>query len=132
MIIIREYPPNYKEICKVFDIKDRGTIVFTWGDKIYCQDKVGKLPEDIKVHEATHQIQQAGDPKKWWDRYLIDISFRLDQEVEAYRNQYNFFLKFNHNIKDQEKLLDKISGDLSSKTYGNIVTKLEARNLILV
>ena len=130
MKIIKDFPPNYVEICKVFDITDIKTLVFTYGDTIYAPGKTRAIPKDLKIHEKTHQKQQGNDPAGWWKKYLTDKKFRLDQEVEAYGNQYRFFIGRNHNLKEQSSFLEKIVSDLSSRIYGNIVTKLEAEKLI--
>lgn len=131
MKVIKAYPPNYAEICKVFKIADKKNIVFTYGDTLYRPDRSGAIPNHLRVHERTHEKQQGGDPAGWWNRYLVDKDFRLSQEVEAYRRQYQFFISTNHNIKEQVAFLERISDDLASDIYGNLVTNSEAKRLIL-
>lgn len=126
MKIKNELPPNYDEIKKYFPSADfnKGTL-FTYGDTCYCQS----ITPDLVVHEETHVKQQL-DPKAWWDRYFTDIQFRLSQEVEAYRNQWQWIKK---NIKDRNsrfRLLSRICMDLSGTLYGNIVSFDEAKRLI--
>lgn len=130
MKIVKAVPPNYFDICKVFNIFGKNRIVFTYGDTIYAPNKGGAISDNVKVHEKTHQKQQGDDPKGWWDRYLVDTQFRLDQELEAYRKQYRFFISKNHNINDQFRFLDIIAGDLSGEMYGNIISFEEARELL--
>jgi hypothetical protein len=131
MNIIRDFPPNYSEIIKVFPIVPTiKTIVFTYGDAVYKPYKKGTLTDHVKVHEKTHEKQQGNDPAGWWNKYLSDPKFRLDQEVEAYRNQYRFFVNKNYNFKERAKLLDGIAGDLASDMYGGIISKNEAIELI--
>lgn len=125
MIIREEYPPNIKEIEKVFDIKDRKDLVFTYGDKLYNPYKIKLVPHLI-IHETVHSEQQK-DPKEWWDKYLKDPDFRLEQELEAYAKQYAY-AKPQLNAKGQELFLEKISFDLSSEVYGNIVSYQKAES----
>jgi len=129
MKIVNEYPPNYKDICKAFDIKDREGIIFTYGDTVYYPQG-GELAQHLKVHEATHvQQQKAMGAKEWWDKYLVDPEFRLQQELQAYRAQYGIIKKI-RNWREQEWLISAISADLASEMYGNVITKAEARALI--
>lgn len=130
MKIVFDYPPNIEEIQKTFDIKGRNTIVFTYGDTIYNPGK-GHISEDLMIHESTHSKQQGDDPGGWWMRYLEDRLFRLEQEAEAYQLQYNAFIL---RYKDRNKravFLHKISCDLSSRIYGNIIGYEKAKKLIL-
>jgi hypothetical protein len=131
MKVIKSFPPNYDEICKVFPIAGIKTIVFTYGDTLYRPGRSGAVPGHLDAHERTHTRQQGNDPAGWWKRYLVDKEFRLSQEVEAYRNQYRFFKSKNHNIKEQINFLDMIAYDLSSEMYGNLVTKEEAKKIII-
>lgn len=131
MKVIHAFPPNYEEICKVFPIAGIKTIVFTYGDILYRPGRSGAVPGHLKTHERTHEKQQGNDPAGWWAKYLVDKDFRLSQEVEAYRRQYRYFISTNHNIKEQVVFLDRIADDLSSEIYGNMVTKEEAKKLII-
>lgn len=120
--------PDIYYVCKdKFGVNWDDNIIFTYGDTIYCKTDI---PEDLKVHEATHIRQQKSGAKEWWDRYLNDNAFRLDQEVEAYKNQYNY-LKIV--IKDRNKLFlhkHRIAKDLSSYIYGNIISYSDALALL--
>lgn len=130
MKVVKETPPNYEEICKVFDIRGSKSIVFTYGDTIYNPGG-GKISKHLLVHEKVHIKQQGDNPAGWWDRYLVDKKFRLDQEVEAYRKQWRHILRNNHNLKERAFLLNKIAGDLSGPIYGNVVGMGEAVELIM-
>ena len=131
MKIIRDFPPNYDQIAAVFDIRGRRGIVFTYGDTIYAPHSSRALPEHLKIHERTHIRQQGNDPAGWWKEYINNASFRLGQEVAAYRRQYKFFINHNHNIKEQKQFLESITKDLSSEMYGNVISQEGARALIL-
>ena len=131
--IINTPPPRalYKKIKERFGAEnvdwEKG-IVFTVGDKIYCKFK---LRQDLITHEKTHIKQQAEiGVDIWWDKYLSDDSFRYDEELEAYRNQYRWI---KHNIKDRNKqndMLHSFARDLSGGMYGGLVSMSEAVNAI--
>lgn len=129
MEIITDYPPNYDKIAEVFPIKNRPGVIFTYGDTLYCPNGVD-VPGHLMAHEQTHTKQQGKNVEGWWDRYLTDSEFRLNQEVEAYHNQYEY-LRDNHNRKDRRFVLNQICKDLASPIYGSLVTKEQAKELIV-
>ena len=126
MKIKYEYPPNIEEIRANFQLH-KG-IIFTYGDTLYIPDR-GKIDEALIKHEETHTRQQGDTPDEWWQRYFIDKEFRIEQETEAYRNQYKYALE-NYNRQKRKYLLKVISEDLSSAMYGNVMTKEEAKETI--
>ena len=129
MKIIKGFPPNIKEIVKVFKITPR--TVFTYGSELY--NPIGlPVPQDLMIHEETHEVQQqAYGVEQWWDMYLENPMFRLTQETEAYRAQYQF-LKTMLNRKGRFGALEMLADQLSSELYGNIVNRREAKELINV
>lgn len=129
MKISHDYPPNIEAIRKVFDIKDRNDIVFTYGDTIHNPSK-GKLTDSLIAHELVHTGQQALEPDKWWEKYLEDPAFRLSQEVEAYQEQYRFFISRYKDRNRRAVFLYKIASDLSGKMYGNMIEYRKAVELI--
>jgi hypothetical protein len=76
-------------------------------------------------------MRQQADMGKdiWWDKYLHDEVFRLEQEVEAYRAQYQYIV-LNGNRKDKREMLQHITSALSSRLYGGMITKRHAQLLI--
>lgn len=128
MEIVKENPPNYKKISKKFKLTK--SVVFTYGDKIYVPNGEDVSPH-LMAHEETHMRQQGDNPEAWWDKYLEDEQFRLEQELEAYRNQFRFVRKKSKATRKQRsEFLDNIASDLSSPIYGNIIDYKTARNLI--
>jgi len=115
----KEYPPNIKEIRKHFKLKEG--VVFTYGKTIY-NPSGSFIDPSLFHHEWIHTKQQGDDPKGWWDRYLKDERFRLDQELEAYRGQYKTAKKLLGDRNVAHKFLVKIARDLSSELYGNIIS----------
>ncbi len=128
MIIVKGYPPNIKEIREVFNLNGRNP-VFTYGDRIYNPNG-WEMPKHLIVHEKTHIKQQSNysNSDEWWKKYLSDPQFRLDQEIEAYRNQFKFYKTID---KGWMRFLKRIAFDLSDKMYGNIISYQEAINIIL-
>lgn len=128
MKIVKDFPPNIREITKVFKL-DAFNPVFTYGDTLY--NPLGDpISQDLMIHEETHEKQQEAFGKdQWWAMYLENKNFRLTQEVEAYRNQYQF-LKTVLNRKGRMGALVTLAENLSSALYGNIINKKEAKELI--
>jgi hypothetical protein len=123
-----EYPPNYDEICQhIPAVKKHPYIVFTYAPAIYSPAGI-KLPPDLVVHEEVHIARQT-KPAEWWQKYLTDIDFRLNEELEAYRAQYLFALE-HYNRKERRLLLTGMTKDLSGEMYGKIITRKEAIKLI--
>ncbi len=131
MEIINKEPPHFKEIKMVFDLEGIKP-VFTYGDKIYNPMNL-KIPDHVIEHEKVHAEQQKHSTfwaRLWWKKYLKNPQFRLNQELEAYKVQYQFAKKL---IKDRNALarfLNQIAQDLSGKMYGNVISCGEAMNKI--
>lgn len=134
MKIVREYPPNIDEIRKHFSINP--SVIFTYGDTIYSPNG-RKLSVDLISHEEVHEKQQGDDPAGWWRKYIDDVDFRIQQEAEAYGMQLRVYTELNC-IKGSRfrearffRFLNQLSINLSSPIYGNILSKEEAKQLIL-
>ena len=119
MLIKNEFPPNIKEIKKYFNLPEN--VVFTYRNILY--NPSGVLIDDfLHCHEFIHSQQQGDDPDDWWNKYFTDKHFRLDQELEAYRAQYQ---KVKLKINDRNglhKYLFNLAADLSSEMYGNLIS----------
>lgn len=133
MIIKRAYPPNYNKIIShIPGVKLKKTLVFTYGDCIYTPEKKVVLSADLIAHEEVHKYQQqdAGGAEAWWDKYLSDRQFRLGQELQAYQRQI-LWLKVNSNRQVFRKKLKDILKVLTGPSYGNIISKEEAKKVLL-
>lgn len=129
MKLKKELPPNYEEIIKTLNPNEH--TVFTYGDTLYAphitDDK--QIEDHLWIHEETHEQQQK-NPVEWWNRYLADPDFRLEQELEAYGKQYAFVCKKNLNAKIKKLFLEHIAADLCSPIYGGLLTQGEAESKI--
>ncbi len=123
-------PEIYKKLKEKFSINWDNGIIIADDETIYCKYQI---PPEKVVHELEHIKQQKKTGVNlWWELYLNKDSFRLEQEVEAYRAEYNFI---KDNIKDKNarfEYLYELSRALSSSQYGNMVTFDEAQKLINV
>lgn len=127
MKIVNDFPPNIDKIRK--HLNPGPFTVFTYGDTIY-NPHGGNMDECLLAHEATHSVQQEKmGVEKWWTEYIVDMDFRLSQEVEAYQNQWTHAKK-EFNRAYRKFLLPNIAKDLSSEMYGSMVTLEEAKKLI--
>lgn len=132
MKIEKTYPPNYEEIVKHFPFVATHTgIVFTYKDVLHAPNlpEDQTISDDLLVHESTHTKQQGDDPDAWWKQYFDDVPFRKSQEVEAYKNQYQF-AKARYGTKNANNLLVHLASDLSSEIYGLGITYNQAEKLI--
>ena len=128
-----EYPPNIQSILNEFKVSkefiEKNGVVFTYGIVLY--NPAGRtIPHHLMEHEKVHQKQQlAIGIEEWWAKYLKDKDFRLAQELEAYRTQYQF-IKERVTNKIAKDVLTQLSLDMSSELYGNMIEYSKAENLI--
>ena len=133
-IINNEKPPIYDAIIQN-GMHPSSRVVYTYGDKLY-NPSGESIPEDLIVHEETHMWQQASllppqertvdNLKKgadlWWGRYLLDPYFRIDQEVEAYANQYAYICGRIKDRNQRNRILTNIGITLGGPIYGSVIT----------
>ncbi len=127
MKISTEFPPNYEVLKAKFN--PGKSAIFTYGDTIY-NPSGGVLTPELLAHEAVHIRQQAEGVEAWWVRYMEDAQFRLEQELEAHRIEYQAFCA---RVKDRNKravFLSQIATRLASPMYGRVITSREASRLI--
>lgn len=128
MRISRNYPPNISKIRAALNPR-RGAI-FCYGDTIYAPDG-GEIGPALEAHEQVHCRRQGKTPATWWDRYLSDIKFRLDEEVLAHKVEYETAIRLVPNRQSRRAHLKIIAKRLSGSLYGNLITFDEAKRLIL-
>ncbi len=132
MKILIEHPPIHI-LNMILDagMKPTTTTVYTYGDTIYNPGNIN-IEENLIEHEFIHSIQQGTKPDVWWQRYVTDPYFRIEQESEAYGHQYNFLCKQFKDRNKRNKILLDLANFLSSPIYGSIISKFDARRMILI
>lgn len=125
----KEFPPNWNAIQIAFPGIAEHRPIFTYGDTIHNPfDR--SVPSDIIFHESVHTVQQGDFPDVWWERYLSDAAFRLDQEIEAYGAQYAFVLRHIKNGRLNKMALASMAQALSGESYGKLLSFGEAESKI--
>lgn len=121
MNIIVGKPPIYDQIVEKIG-RPPANAVYTWGRDLYVGKDFVTLDPALAAHEHTHTLQQeaVGGPEKWWELYLNIPTFRLLQEVEAYRNQYAMTAEFPR--MQRRAFLRRLARHLSGPMYGNVVS----------
>jgi hypothetical protein len=123
-VIKNERPPNYDQIAAVFQLNGRE--IFAYDGVIYAPGK-GVITVELLAHETVHFDQQSTEGvEKWWDKYLSDTEFRLDQELPAHRGEYLVFLSRHKDRNERARYLDLVASRLSSNLYGSIISKKQA------
>lgn len=124
-----EEAPNLQELKDKFGVDEKYTVI-AYGDSIYCP-KEG-MSRDLFVHELTH-CQRQGDEsqaKRWWQKYMEDEDFRLQEELIAYQQQFEFCKKVYKDRNKRAKILWALAKELASPRYGNLIEHSEAMKLI--
>lgn len=102
---------------------------FAWGDTIYVP--AGRaLPEEILLHELVHLERQAGDPETWWEHWLTDTAFRLDEEARGYGAQLAWIRERLRSGKHRHLVATRIAAMLSGPLYGELADHNAAARLL--
>lgn len=131
MNVVCGLPPNFKDIVAVFPDARRIGVIFAYGDTVYVNGR-SSIPPELRSHEAVHlQRQNAIGVDVWWQRYLADLPFRLEEEVMAHRAEYGTVRAL---IKDRNQVaacLDGMAKRLASPLYGKMISYHDARRRIV-
>lgn len=131
MEIIKASPPNADVLRAFFPITDPSfNPLFAFGDLLYNPNSID-IPEDVMFHEQIHSDQQRActSPEVWWNKYIFDRDFRLNQEVEAYAAQYRFLKPFLSNSILKQALFE-FASNLSGPLYQLGITYSQAESMI--
>lgn len=142
----RERPPVFDRCCAVFGraVVDRPGVIFSWGNIIYNPSGT-PIPRPLRAHEAVHGLRQLGYDtnetrdsegdvvndlriEAWWERYLTDPIFRLDEELYAHHAEY---LAHKKRHGHQPRMFNFIAQRLSGPLYGSLLTLEQAKHAIL-
>lgn len=123
-----EKPDCWDRLEKVFGVDWNSGIVVAWKGKIHT--KVGKVSDHIYVHEQVHLKQQEKySPDDYLDKYIEDIEFRFQMELEAFQAEIAYIREFYKKAIVEDKI-DKICRTLSSSIYGNIISYEEIKKIL--
>jgi hypothetical protein len=128
--VVNEHPPIL-DLLVAAGFHPSPNTVFTVGDVVYNPGG-GELPDDLLVHERVHTRQQAavGGPEAWWDRYITDPAFMLDQEARAYGRQFAFLCRRVKDRNAQLHTLRHLAEILAGPIYAHPVAIERAMALI--
>lgn len=131
MKIKQELPPNYPQLCAAFpSIVNEPDAIFAYGFDIFNPGG-RELPAYKIAHEEVHGRQQLEvGVEWWWQTYIEDKDFRLNEEIPAHHVDYKMFCKEYTDRNQQAQYLDHLANLLSSELYGNIITKNGAMKAI--
>ena len=121
MQIVHEQPPMLDAIYRAGLKPNPLTTVFTYGYTLF-NPAGATISANLLAHEEVHARQQeetVGGPDAWWEFYLENSDFRIQEEVEAYRAQYQHYCRQTKNIAKRARFLAYIADDLSGALYGN-------------
>lgn len=135
MRIIKAYPPIWSKIAKRFPyIKGRQGILYAWGDRLFNPSGIKVGPEVI-AHEEVHGTRQleldwkSRDPiLGWWQKYLADDAFRLDEEVRAHHAEWAVLSVAGAGWDTLEALARRLSSPLYGNMIGIEAAKMEIIN----
>lgn len=131
MIIKKERPPIWDAAVVAFPaVLNMPNVIFSWGDTIYNPGGATISPQLI-VHESVHGKRQGRDIEGWWQRYLIDAEFRVQEEIPAHAAEYAAYCSLSGVTSAQCRMyMHAVASRLSSPLYGRMVRYEEARRLI--
>lgn len=124
MIIVNTPPKEiYRKAKELWGVDFENT-VFTVGDKIHTKHTI---TYDLLAHEEKHSRQQKEcGVNEWWDRYFKDPKFRLQQELEAYQEQYRSVVLNVSDRNEQARALFFFATSLSGDMYGRMIPYQDA------
>jgi hypothetical protein len=132
MKVLIERPPMWEKIDAAFNVRGRA-VIFTFGDIVYNPMGVGVSKALIR-HEAKHSVRQQREgwrPEMWWERYISDPEFRLDEEIHAHIAEYAYIKATERDRNRQARYLQGCAARLAGPLYGNLLTIGRARSIIL-
>lgn len=130
MKISKEKPKIYDRLHKEFGVQWGKGICIVWGDTCFSKNDIR---DDLLAHEEVHVEQQKlMGPEIWWETYINDRTFRLNQEVEAYRAQIKFIKEHPGNSSRdlRRHVFRMLAKELAGSMYGNIISEKKALELL--
>src|SRR6267378_274894 len=123
--VVDAKPPNFADIVAVFPDANKPGVIFAYDGRVYAPG-FARIRTELQFHEQIHVERQQKDSKTWWDRYLIDPTFRLEEELLAHRAEYRAYCQRHSNPMKKRLALINIAAKLSSPLYGSMITVEDA------
>lgn len=128
-IVRVEYPPIMDKIEQTFGALRGRPVLYSWGEFVY--NPLGIIiPKQLMFHEWIHGQRQGKNPEGWWEVYMADTNFRLNEEALAHRGEYDAFCKLHKDRNLRARYLTRVAQKLSSPLYGSMVTYAQARKVL--
>ena len=130
-MIVSGRPPNFNKIISVFPAGSKSNTIFAYSPFIYVSGKP-KLSPALNVHENVHISRQesyTGGAEAWWDRYLVDKNFRLEEELLAHCAEYEYLIQFGSR-DERRSALKNVAARLSGPLYNLGLSPKHAAKLI--
>lgn len=128
--VVISYPPIIDDIVKVFpSVKQTRGVIFSWGAQVFNPDNI-HITNSLLEHEWVHRQRQTENEDsilKWWELYLTDMEFRLNEEILGHKAELKHELWL---IKDRNRrnmIMHHIAARLAGPIYGNIISLSEAK-----
>jgi hypothetical protein len=116
-------PPNYEAIVKVFPGAAQPGVIFAYGGRIYAPGRTRLAPE-LQAHEQVHLDRQGNAPERWWDKYLSDKQFMLEEEILGHRAEYRAICQ-RHPAR-RTIAAHEIAAKLAAPLYGGVISVADA------
>lgn len=131
MKIIPDFPPNYDEVCRAFNLRGLHPI-FAWGEAIYNPHGID-VPPSLVAHERVHMERQQGDPFGWWRQYIDSGNFRLREEILAHAAELRHMRSDRSIPRNQRRTaLHLVAQKLAHPLYGSLISVRDAKRVIEV
>ena len=130
--IVRAFPPNYATLKRAFNLDPTAGVIFSYGDRIFIPNQRQPLPPQLVAHEAVHGERQLAHPAGvdgWWQEYVANPQFRLDEELPAHRAEYAWH-RLHEGRGSRERALTHIALRLSGPLYNRMIDFAKAKELI--
>lgn len=135
--MVYENPPNIDQIDAAFGIRGQ-RVLFAYGDRIYNPTRFA-VPPQLIAHEMVHGRRQglrASDIERWWERYIADAGFRLEEELPAHIAEFEKACEVEaprwHSQRNMRRMMAAVTARrLAAPLYGNLISIDDAKKAIL-
>ncbi len=128
--VLVDTPPVYEAVTRRFPMVHDKAVVFSYGDKVYNPQGIA-IPYEILAHEALHgERQDTYGVERWWDEYLKDKLFRLEEEFDAHMVEWEHLKSWATNRHERRAFEALVSKKLASPIYDFGIKRLTLREMM--